>query len=125
MTGAHVSEHATLQITNYTSLDNRDRRMYAGLLGVQSVKKGNLDFVFIVFMFYGLCVLEYGRSRIVVIPTRWSKLKAFAFFLDFDRCIVVGVFVVVVVVKIVVADCILVVVVVVVVFVNVWAPRYS
>ena len=52
MTGAHVSEHATLQITNYTSLDNRDRRMYAGLLGVQSVKKGGLDFVFIVFMFY-------------------------------------------------------------------------
>ena len=68
---------------------------------------------------------EYQRSRIIVIPTRWSRLKAFAFLLDIDRYIVVDVFVVVVVVKIIVADCILVVVVVVIVFVNVWAPRYS
>ena len=48
MTGVHVSEHATLQIANYTSLDDRVRRteFYAELLGVQSVKKGGLDFVF-------------------------------------------------------------------------------
>ena len=60
---------------------------------------------------------EYQRSRIIVIPTRWSRLKAFAFLLDFDRYVVV-----------IVVDCIMVVVIVVVVFLNVgrvWAPRYG
>ena len=46
MTGVHVSEHATLQIANYTSLGNRDRGVYTGLLGVQSVKKRGLDIVY-------------------------------------------------------------------------------
>ena len=75
---------------------------------------------------------EYRRSRIVVIPTQWSGLKAFAFFLDVDRYIVVGVFVVVVVVVVVkivvvvVVDCVMVVVVVILVVMGVggiWAPR--